>query len=212
MNGERSKLRLVHHPVEIKTWISQTPDVDEARPKRCPACGLGSRPPGAGLQIHGHGLRCRQIRGPASPDSPPETREIKLRRYRCLRCEAVIAVGPMGLLRGWLYSAPAIAWALALYGIGKQAAARVRSRVSPWSIVGPAAAGNWATLRHWLRAVVARRLFAEVRPCPPDWRPKQIAERAATTLIAAAPSGDLALPLAHQAWLGAAQLGRAIAM
>jgi len=113
---------------------------------------------------------------------------------------------------GWLYSAQAIGWALALYGLAKRSAAEVRRRVSPWPKVGNTAFGSWATLRRWIKAVRSGRLFAQVRPCPAAWTLRQIAERAATTLAAQALPLGSAVPLDHHAWHGAAQLGRAIAM
>ena len=139
-------------------------------------------------------------------------RILQLRRYRCRSCFAIVTVGPLGLMRGWLFSAPAIAWALALYGLGSVSAAEVRRRVSPWSIIGATSAATWASLKRWIRAVRAGRLFAAVRRCPACWRPRQVAERAATTLAALAIPSDRDPPLDHQVWHGAAQIGRAIAM
>jgi hypothetical protein len=162
--------------------------------------------------LHGHGLRERQVRGPACPGEPPEEQTVLLRRYLCLQCRAVIVVGPLGLLPGWIYSGPAIAWALWLFGVATQAAAKVRSQVSPWSVVGATAAAGWATLRRWARAVRGRRLFAQVRPCPAEWSARQVAGRAATTAAALALPSDRGLPQDHQAWRGALSLGRAIAM
>ena len=164
------------------------------------------------MQLHGHGVRWRQVRGPSGPDGPPEICALLQRRYRCRACRAVIVVGPRGLVRGHLYSAAAMAWALALYGLRRCREAEVRRRVSPWSVVGSAALGSWATLRRWARAARCRRLFPQVRACPSDWTLRQVAERVATTLAALAGDADRSTPLDHQSWLGAAQLGRAIAM
>lgn len=137
---------------------------------------------------------------------------VTLRRYRFRSCGAVIAVGPLGLMSGWLFSAPAIAWALALYGRVRLAAAEVHRRVSPWAVVGATAAGTWTSLKRWIRAVRQRKLLAAVRRCPADWTPLQVAQRAAATLASRAPSSDLSVPDDHLAWHGAAQLGRAITM
>lgn len=139
-------------------------------------------------------------------------RIIQLRRYRCRRCRAIVTVGPLGVMRGWLFSAPAIAWALALYGLASVTAAEVRRRVSPWSIVGATSAATWASLKRWIRAVRSGRLFTFVRRCPTGWRPCQVAERAAAAFVALAMPADRDPPLDHQAWHGAAQLGRATAM
>ncbi len=162
--------------------------------------------------LHGHGVRGRQVRGPVGPDQRPVEASVLLRRYRCLGCGAVIVVGPSDLVPGWLFSGPAIAWALWLFGVTKQSAAKVRSQVSPWAQVGATAAAGWATLRRWARAVRDRRLFALVRRCPREWSPRQVAARAAMTLAALAAPADRALPQGHQVWHGALSVGRAIAM
>jgi len=198
--------------MEIKEWMARCPSVEAARPGRCPCCGAASRPEGAALALHGHGLRERQVRGPGGPGKPPEEQTVLLRRYLCRQCGAVIVVGPLGLLPGWIYSGPAIAWALWLFGVAKHSAAKVRSQVSPWAQVGATAAAGWTTLRRWARAVRARRLFPPVRPCPAEWSPRQVAARAATTAAALALPSDRELPQGHQAWNGALNLGRAIAM
>ncbi|WP_242396385.1 hypothetical protein [Anaeromyxobacter oryzisoli] len=125
-----------------------------------------------------------------------------LRRYRCQRCGSVVVVGPRGLLRRRLYSAGAVALALALYGLAALPPAEVRRRVSPLRIVGVTAAAGWASLRRWSRAVCAGRLFPVVRQLPADATLRQVAARAATTLAAYAPSsGGLAVESA--AFLGA---------
>ena len=162
--------------------------------------------------LHGHGVRERQVRGPAGPDEPSTERLILLRRYLCLACGAVVVVGPSDLVPGWLFSGPAIAWALWLFGVAKRSAAEVRRRVSPWATVGATAAAGWATLRRWARAVRDRALFAVVRRCPAEWSLRQVAARAATTIAALALPADRTLPHDHQVWRGALHLGRAIAM
>jgi len=135
-----------------------------------------------------------------------------VRRYRCLGCGAVIVVGPSGLVPGWLFSGPAIAWAFWLFGIARHSAAEVRRRVSPWSTVGATAAAGWTTLRRWARAVREGRLLAPVRRCPDTWSLRQVAGRAASTVAAFAAPADRGLLEDHQVWRGAVHLGRAIAM
>jgi hypothetical protein len=130
---------------------------------------------------------------------------IVTRRYRCQPCGAVIAVVPAGVLRRRLYTAGAIALALALYGVIGLAPAEVRARVSPLRIVGATAAGGWASLRRWARAVRRGRLFGGVRAPAETATLRQVAARAATTLAAYAPAaGGLALDSA--AFLGAAHV------
>jgi len=132
--------------------------------------------------------------------------EVVCRRYHCLACGAVLLVVPRGILRRRLYSAGAIALALALWGVEKLAPGEVRARVSPWRIVGDAAAAGWASLRRWARAVRAFALFPCVRALPVGERLRRVAARAATTLAAYAPSSAEALPISTRAFLGAAHV------
>lgn len=132
--------------------------------------------------------------------------EVVCRRYRCLACGAILLVVPRGILRSRLYSGGAIALALALWGVEGLAPAEVRTRVSPWRIVGAAAAAGWASLRRWARAVRERALFTCVRASPEGARLRAIAARAATTLVAYAPSAVEALPISTRAFLGSAHV------
>jgi hypothetical protein len=200
--GDRSDIRFVQAAVPVKLWAARPPNVDEVRPGRCPACDAPSRPAGGALGLHGHGLRERDQWGPVAPGAVPTLIAILLRRYRCRSCGAVVVVGPRGVERRRLYSAGAIALALALYGFAALPPTDVRHRVSPLGIVGVTAAAGWASLRRWLRAVRAGRLFPIVRQLPTDATLREVAARAATTLAAYAPgSGGLAIESA--AFLGA---------
>ncbi len=156
--------------------------------------------------LHGHGLRARDQWGPLDVTASPGVGEIRCRRYACQRCGAVVLVVPRGILQRRLYSASAVALALALWGVEGLAPAEVRRRVSPWRKVGATAAASWASLRRWARAVRAAALFAVVRATPAGARLREVAARAATTLAAFAPSSADALPLATRAMLGAAHV------
>lgn len=169
--------------------MARPPTVDEARPGRCPCCGVPSRPSGGLLGLHGHGLRERHQWGPGEPGEAAELVGLLVRRYLCRSCSTVVVVGPRGILPGRLYAAGAIALALALWGCGGQPARQVRRQVSPFSIVGATAAAGWASLRRWARAVRAGRLFPAVRALPEGARLRKVATRAATTLAAYAPGG-----------------------
>jgi hypothetical protein len=153
--------------------------------------------------LHGHGLRSRQQRGPRLPGLAPQIVEVQARRYRCRRCRAVTTVMPRGVLAGMLYSAAAIAWALALYGSVRLSSAEVRRRTSPWQHIGWEASERWATLRRWARQVRGARLFTGGRRSPPDWTLRQFAEAAAARLAAHAPAAVSMAPLCHRAFFGA---------
>jgi transposase len=128
------------------------------------------------------------------------------RRYHCLACGAILLVVPRGIRRRRLYSAGAIALALALWGVEGLAPGDVRARVSPWRIVGATAAMGWASLRRWAHAVRDKALFACVRASPDGARLRAIAARAATTLAAYASSSADALAISTRAFLGAAHV------
>jgi hypothetical protein len=157
--------------------------------------------------LHGHGTRERQLRGPLQADGQPELVSIRVRRYLCCACDTVVTVAPREVVRRRLFSASAIGLALALWAVAKLPEEVVRQRVSPWGIVGYAAATGWKTLWRWAQAVREGRLFNRVRPAPEDWSLRQVAERAATTLSALAPPLP-GRPLEVAAFLGATQAAR----
>ena len=97
--------------VAIKSWIAQTPSVEEVRPARCAGCGAASRPVGGLLNVHGQGLMERQVRGVLEVDGEPGVYSLEVRRYECQRCGAVMTVVPAGMLARRQYSAPSIALA-----------------------------------------------------------------------------------------------------
>ena len=113
---------------------------------------------------------------------------VDARRYRCRACGAVLTVVPREVLPGFWYAAPAIAVALALYGVEGVSAREVRSRVSAWAIIGTST--GWPSLRRWIGK--ASSLWRCVRPSPPHWSTRHRAGRAATSLAAhAEPDGSL---------------------
>ena len=158
------------------------PTVGEARPAQCPACCCPSRPFGKGLVLYGHGLRERQLWGPPEPLGAPAICIVRVRRYQCQRCGAVTVVAPAETLTKRLYTAAAIGWALALYGLSLLTPTAVRRLVSPWTHWGARSAAGWQTLPRWAGAAAEGRLFDCVRPMPEEWSARKVAARAATTL------------------------------
>lgn len=142
---------------------------------------------GGRLGLHGHGVRSRQLRGPDAPGSAPRLLEVGVRRYRCVGCRATCTVAPRETLTRRLFSAPAIAWALALYGLVLLPTWRIREAVSPWTYVGASAHRRWPAPGRWASAVQRGDVFGCVRPCPEGWGARQVAARAAATLAAHAP-------------------------
>lgn len=189
------------HPVE--QWRKHPPSVDAARPATCAECGCASRPVGKRLNVIGHGLRERLQFGPAAPNRDPELWAFELRRYRCKRCKAVIEVVPCSVEPRRLYSRPAIAWAMALFGIDRHSAAEVAVRLQPWRRIGAAARRTWAQLRRWVRAIRGKALFPCVRRAPVGWSHRRVAELTAMTVAGHAPVELRTAALDDQVWAGA---------
>jgi len=141
------------------------------------------------VQLWGHGLRARQVRGPLAFGDTPDLVTVDGRRYQCQACEAVMIVEPRSVMRYRHFSASAIAMALALFGVEGASAIQVRRRVSPWRTVGHAACRGWVTLHRWIdvarqgellpgmrhraagddRGVAARVARAVASRAPPPW-------------------------------------------
>ncbi len=175
MKKGRSNQTIVRSAIDVKTWLARIPSVDEVRPGQCPRCAAASRPVGQGLQIWGHGLRDRQSRGPLEALGDPVEVTLRVRRYLCRPCRAVIVVVPLGVIAGRLFAAAAIGLALALFGVEGLPLAKVRQRVSPWRRVGATAYGSWLAPRRWVRAIREGRLFASVRRSPTHHTARQVA-------------------------------------
>jgi hypothetical protein len=204
MSGNRSGSSVIQSSIDIKSWQQRTPTVAEARPAACPDCEAASSPVGGRIQLHGHGLRERQVCGPPEPDAAATAIVISGRRYRCVCCGAVLLVVPREVLPRRQYSASAIGLALALWGLVRATALAVRRRVSPSKQLGFAAMVGWVTLRRWAKAVRQRDLFASTLPAGPSATLREVAALAATGLAARAASTTRHLSLAHRAFFGAA--------
>lgn len=182
------------------TFNTRLRSVDELRPAACAACNRPRGLPGA-LGLHGHGFRSRQQRGPTAIDQRPTIIAVPIRRYICTACHAITTVTPPILPRK-LFSAFAIAWALALYGLLDQPPVRIRNRVSPWAHWGHTAANTWRSLTRWARQ--AHHLFATPPPTD-DATLRNRAHRTAMALSARAGPDSRDLPRDHRAAIGATQ-------
>jgi hypothetical protein len=193
---------IVYSTIPVKKWAEALPSPEQVRPGCCSRCGAASQPLGASLGLHGHGVRLRQVRGPASATGEPETVTVAVRRYLCQRCGGVTTVLPGGLCARRHYSASAIGLALCLFGLMGHSIEETRTRVCTWR------AGfdlnRWTTLRQWVAAVSVGRLL----PCITAWRPwpdgaslRAGAERAAACLCSLALETGT---IAEQAFAGAA--------
>lgn len=154
--------------------------------------------------LHGHGVREREILGPRAPGQAAEVLLIKLRRYLCLGCLAIITVAPRAVMRCRRFSAAAIGLALALWSAMRLSAAEVRQKVSPHPARGFDAVLGWASLRRWARAVRRGALFPSVRSCPPAWSLRQVAAHTTSTLASSGPLSASEEPLLIRVHAGAA--------
>jgi hypothetical protein len=122
-----------------------------------------------------------------------------VRRYRCRSCEAIVTVVPRQVLARRHFAAGAIAQALFVFGKLGATAATAAARIGSWA----RGAGAWRTVRRWLTAIEAGRLFPGVRGAPPTWSPRRRAERAVMTL-AARMSSELGATEVDRVFAGAA--------
>jgi len=186
---------------DFKSWTTYFPSPEEVRPKHCPGCQCASRPPGCPLTLVGHGVVLRGLWGPVEPRGEPQTCDVRVRRFLCRLCGAVIRVGPRGLVPRRRYGAGAIALALALWGLlppglqkaGESAEAAIRRRVSPWPIVSPESGSRWLSLHRWLDAARGGSLDANKsegtgqRDPGPTWKPRERALRFVRAVVAQSP-------------------------
>lgn len=133
--------------------------------------------------IIGHGLRDRQVRGPLAPDDPPRTRLVRVRRYLCRRCGAILVVLPRGVVARRHFAAAAIAWAFALIGLLGRTQAIAWAAVSAWG----EPRSRWITLARWASAVGDGRLFGAVRGIARGAPLTGLAARVATVIRSMSP-------------------------
>jgi hypothetical protein len=203
MRETQSRREIVRSTLTVKSWLLEMPSVAAVRPAACPACNAASLPVGGRIVVQGHGKRQRQAWGPPSPRTPPEIRVLMLRRYHCVSCGAVTTVAPGETLTKRLYTAPAMAWALALFGLMAASPTAIRELVSPLRLWGATSAARWQTLLRWAAAAAAGRLFPTVGEMPAEWPARKVAARVAAMLSACTLPSPEPPPLDVQAFHGA---------
>lgn len=183
--------------------MRRLPSAGQVRPTRCPGCRAAGRPVGAALGIVGHGTRERQLRGRIEGAEASGLVVLRVRRFRCLPCGAVITVVPRGVARRRHFGAGTIGLAIALRA--ERATAReVRDHLGG---VGPPEAGAWRTLRRWVVALGVGTLFGQLPAIPIEDSWARV-ERARAILVSyAAPSPGESMEA--QAFAGAVALARA---
>ena len=204
MRETQGSREIVRSAITVKCWLLEMPSVAAVRPACCPVCKAASTPIGGRIVVQGHGKRPRQGWGPAAPRAPPEILALLVRRYRCITCRALTTVGPSETLTKRLYTASAVAWALALFGLLLMTPKAVRELVSPLGIWGATSAARWQTLLRWAGAAAEGRLFPSLGPMPAEWPARTVAARVATALSAYTLPSPEPPPLDVQAFCGAA--------
>lgn len=203
MSEIQSACHVVHSDIEVKFWVERVPSADRVRPACCWRCGVAARPVGGRLQLVGHGLRERQIRGRLDADGAPGLVVVQVRRFRCLGCGAVITVVPAGVAARRHFGAGTLGLALALRGRGD----RVREIRDCLGGVGPPEDGGWITLRRWGDAVRRGALFPRLGAIPIASRRSRVA-RAATILATYAAPALVRVSFEAQAFAGAVRLAQ----
>ena len=203
MSETQGSREIVRSTIAVKYWLLELPSVAAVRPACCPVCKAASTPIGGRIVMQGHGKRQRQAWGPALPRTSPEIQVLMIRRYHCIACGAVTTVAPSETLTKRLYTAPAVGWALALFGL-LMAPRAIRDLVSPLRIWGTTSAARWQTLLRWAGAAAAGRRVWTVGVIPAGWPARTVAARVAATLSACTLPSPEPPPLDVQAFHGAA--------
>jgi hypothetical protein len=118
------------------------PSLEELRPIFCsnPKCGAPARNSEGILQLVGHGVYLRQVRGLTEVGWI----EIWIHRFRCLVCECTMSVLPDWLHPWRWYAAPVILEALYRHCILRETACSIGNRFGR-----PSDATEWRSLRRW---------------------------------------------------------------
>lgn len=140
----------------------KAPSVDAVRPACCPRCSAPGRTAAGSCKLHGHGLRVRQLLGPAVVGGVPVLREVMVRRYQCQQCRLVMTVTTEALLPRKHYGAGTIGLALWLWSVTRRPLAKVRRELSPRATIGDAAAAGWASVKRWASEACSGELWRTI--------------------------------------------------
>lgn len=161
MKKKRAAPRFLPRPLSVKEFLRHTWSVEALRPTSCPSCDAPARL-GSRIQLYGHGTRTRLALGPMSLGDAPSLTSLRLRRYRCRLCTAVLTVGPATLLHRFLYTATAVVTALSLWAVEGVSVANLRPLVSPYSSWSASRPRSWRSLVRWAQRSRAGSLWVRV--------------------------------------------------
>lgn len=137
-------------------------------------------------------------------DQPARLVVVRVRRFRCLPCGAVITVVPAGVAARRHFGAGSIGLALTQLGRG-EAVRRIRDGLCG---IGPAGGAGWITLRRWGNALRRGALLPRLQPIPISGS-RARAARAAAILSTYAEPALARASLEEQAFAGAVHLAHA---
>ena len=121
------------------------PSREKTRPMHCVLCGQAARKADGTLQVVGHGMYSRQVRGLMKDNWIV----VWIQRFLCLACGRTMSLLPDWLLPWRWYAAPAIVEALCRHCILKESA------VSIGVLFGrPEDATEWKSLRRWRKQLL----------------------------------------------------------
>jgi hypothetical protein len=148
------------------------PSIDNLRPKCCAICGASCRDAHGALQIVGHGMYSRQVRGL----SESTWIVIWVRRFICLACGHTLSTLPDWLHPWRWYAAPAIIEALYRHCMLRQSAREIGIRFNR-----PADEGRWRSLDRWRsQLLVSPTLWGWLGPRLTVTRPAHSREEASS--------------------------------
>lgn len=145
--------------ISVEQLCARSPDapsIDHLRPKFCTFCGEPQRQPSGVLQLVGHGLYGRQVRGLS--ETPWIV--IWVRRFLCLACGHTISRLPDWLHPWRWYAAPVILEALWRHCYFQESSRSIGARFGR-----PKDAPQWASLFRWrAQLLIAPTLWGWLGP------------------------------------------------
>jgi hypothetical protein len=134
--------------------------------------------------------------GVLGPSERPVSIEVEGRRYECQACGCVMLVVPRDLGPWRRYSLATIA--IALVGVTEGVpASQLRARFAP----GTTFEEGWASLRRWLRAIAAGKLFRWIRGVS-ELAGRTLAERVAAVIAEASGKDARSASSEDRVWAG----------
>jgi hypothetical protein len=129
--------------IYVEQLCARSPDApsrEKTRPTHCVLCGQAARNADGTLQVVGHGMYSRQVRGLTKDNWIV----VWIQRFLCLTCGCTMSLLPDWLLPWRWYAAPAIAEALYRHCILQESAVSIGVRFGR-----PDDATDWKSLRRW---------------------------------------------------------------